>query len=86
MTPGITNTENKIMRQILVEAKPNSSKISVEHVSDSVYKVRLTASPVEGKANAQLVKVLAEHFGVAKSQVEIKAGKTAKTKVVIIYG
>lgn len=74
------------MKQILVEVKPNSSKVQVENITGNVYKVKLTAPPTEGKANAQLIKVLAEHFGVSKSQVEIKAGKTAKTKVVIIYG
>lgn len=70
--------------QILVEARPNSSKVQVEKITEQVYKVKLTASPTEGKANAQLVKVLAEYFDISKSQVTIKAGKTSKTKVVII--
>ena len=74
------------MKQILIEAKPNASKNKIEKISEVVYKVWLTAPAQEGKANALLIKVLAEYFGVAKSQVELKTGKTAKTKVVIIYG
>ncbi len=74
------------MKQILVEARPNSSKVSIEKVTDQVYKVKLTAPPVDGKANIQLIKVLADYFEVSKSQVTIKAGKTSKTKVVIISG
>ena len=72
--------------QILVEVKPNSSQLEVEKITDSVYKVRLTAPPTEGKANLQLIKVLANYFKVNKSQVTIKTGKTSKTKLVIISG
>lgn len=72
------------MRQLLIDVKPNSSKLEVEHVSGNVYKVRLTAPPTEGKANAQLIKVLSDYFKVAKSLISIKAGKSSKTKVVMI--
>ncbi|MFA5047966.1 MAG: DUF167 domain-containing protein [Patescibacteria group bacterium] len=74
------------MTQILVEVKPNSSKINVEKITDLVYKVRLTAPPVEGKANNQLIKVLADYFNISKSEITIKTGKTSKTKLVIISG
>ncbi|MEI6288580.1 MAG: DUF167 domain-containing protein [bacterium] len=74
------------MRRLLIDVKPNSSKINIEKITEQVYKVKLTAQAIEGKANEQLIKVLAEYFGVSKSQVEIKNGKNAKTKLVIIYG
>ncbi len=74
------------MQQILIEAHPNSSRNEVEKISDLVYKVYMMAPAKEGKANAQLIKLLTDYFNIAKSRVEIKAGKTAKTKVVIIYG
>ncbi len=73
-------------KQLLIEVKPNSSKVSVEKITEVVYKVRLSAPATEGKANSQLIKVLAEYFGVCKSKVEIKTGKSSKNKVVIIYG
>ena len=53
-------------------------------LEDGTLKVRLTTAPVDGKANAALVKILAEHFNVAPSQVEIVRGHRSKTKVVQI--
>jgi len=49
-------------------------------------KVRITAPPVDGKANAHLVKFLAKTFGVAKSQVSVVAGESGRQKRVQIHG
>lgn len=70
--------------RIYVTAQPRSSKNEVKKISEGTYKVKLTAAPVDGKANEMLIKVLAEHFKVAKSCVVITGGKTAKTKMVDI--
>ncbi len=43
-------------------------------------KIRLTAPPVEGKANAHLLAFLAEAFGVAKSQVSLESGELNRQK------
>lgn len=48
--------------------------------------VRVTAAPVEGAANAALVKVLAKALGVAPSTVRIEAGGSARTKRVSVPG
>lgn len=74
------------MKKITVEVKTNSREKKVEKISDNFYKVRLTATPVEGKANKQLIEILASYFNISKSKIEIKIGKTSKTKVLIIYG
>ncbi|MCY1283593.1 hypothetical protein D9M68_258110 [compost metagenome] len=47
-------------------------------------KIRLTAPPVEGKANAHLLKFLAAAFGVAKSQVTLESGELNRQKRVRI--
>jgi uncharacterized protein (TIGR00251 family) len=73
------------MKKITVEVKPNSKEVVVEKISDLVYKVRLSATPVDGQANDQLIKVLSKYFNISKSQVEIKSGKTSRTKVIILY-
>ena len=73
-------------KKIVVEVKTNSKEIKVEKITDNVYKIKLTTSPVNGQANKQLIEVLSKYFGVAKSQIEIKSGKTSKTKVLVIYG
>ena len=70
--------------RIYVKVSPRSSKNEVTKISEGEYKVRLTAPPVDGEANAMLAKILADHFAVSKSQVAIVGGKTAKTKIVDI--
>lgn len=71
---------------ITVEVKPNSKEVKVEKISDNVFKVRLSATPIDGMANKQLIEILSDYFKVSKSQIEIKSGKTSKTKVLVIYG
>lgn len=44
------------------------------------YKVRITAPPVEGKANAHLVRFLAKAFGVGRDQVSLVSGDSGKNK------
>ncbi|MCB0417442.1 MAG: DUF167 domain-containing protein [Bdellovibrionaceae bacterium] len=70
--------------KITVQIKPNSRKESVEKNADGSYTVRVNAPPVEGKANARLLVVLAEHFGVPKSRLELIAGHKSKKKTVEI--
>lgn len=70
--------------RIYVKVSPRSSRNEVIKTAEGEYKVKLTAPPVDGQANDMLIKVLADHFGVARSLVTIVGGKSAKTKVVDI--
>ena len=70
--------------RINVKVIPRSSKNEITKISDGDYKVKITAPPVDGEANKMLIKLLADHFGVPKSSVEIVGGKSAKTKIVDI--
>ena len=56
----------------------------VEVMADDTVKVRLTAPPVEGKANQALVDLLSEILGVNKSRIEIVGGATSRDKLVSI--
>jgi uncharacterized protein (TIGR00251 family) len=67
-----------------LKAKPNSRTRSLEQVADGTWLARLTSPPVDGKANAELVALLAGHFGCAKSAVTIKSGAGGRTKLVRI--
>ena len=49
-------------------------------------KIYLTVPPVNGKANAALVRFLAEHFGVRPSDIEIIKGLHSQRKTIIING
>jgi uncharacterized protein YggU (UPF0235/DUF167 family) len=39
---------------------------------------------VDGKANAELIRLVASHFGLASSRVSIKSGATSRTKYVCV--
>lgn len=56
----------------------------VEVLNDETIKIRLTAPPVEGKANQALIEFLAEVLGVPKSRIDIVAGATGRDKIVSV--
>jgi uncharacterized protein (TIGR00251 family) len=72
--------------RIYIKVIPRSSRNLVEKISEGEYRVRLTAPPVDGKANEALVRLLAEHFDVAKSAIAIVGGKSSSRKMVDIEG
>lgn len=55
-------------------------------MGDGTVKIRLTSAPVDGKANEELLAMLAKIFNVHKDKVEIIAGHTGKNKIIAIYG
>ncbi len=70
-----------------VKVEPRSSKAGIAGVMENrVVKVKLTAPPVEGEANRQLIEVLSEAFRVKKSSVRIVRGLSSKRKTVEIVG
>lgn len=70
------------MRVIQVKAKPNSRESTVEELGDGSFLVRLKAKPADGKANAELIALLATYFKVPRSSVKIKSGAGARIKLV----
>jgi uncharacterized protein (TIGR00251 family) len=54
--------------------------------ADGVVPVRVTAPPVDGKANAALCRLIADRLGVARSRVEVVQGQTSRDKVVAVEG
>ncbi len=52
--------------------------------ADGVLRVYTTVAPENGRANDAVIKALAEHFGVAKSQIKIVRGVAARDKVIEI--
>ena len=69
---------------IRVKVKPNARASTLEELSDGTWLARVKAPPVDGKANAELVKLVAEHFGVRKAAVTIKSGAGGRLKLVQI--
>ena len=51
---------------------------------DGSWRARVKAPPVDGKANDELIRLVARHFGLAPSRVWIKSGETSRTKLVCL--
>lgn len=62
---------------------PNASKNEIV-LSDSVLKVKITAQPIDGKANKALVEFLSKSFKIPKTSFEVIRGETSKDKTVLI--
>ena len=69
---------------VSVVVQPRASHNALVGIHGDRIKVRLTAPPVEGKANQMLIKFMAKIFGVAPSRVSLLQGETAKTKTLRI--
>ncbi|MFB2835265.1 DUF167 domain-containing protein [Floridanema evergladense] len=67
-----------------VKVKPNSKQQNIQEEADGSLIVHLKSPPVDGKANEELIKLLAEKFNVSKSQITIKSGLSSRTKLVEI--
>lgn len=62
---------------------PNASKNEIIK-EDSGIKVKITAQPIDGKANKALIEFLSKQFKVPKSYFEILKGETSKDKTILI--
>jgi len=67
-----------------LRVQPKSSRDGFAEVMGEQRKLRITAPPVDGKANSHLIGFLAKQFGVAKSAVTLLSGKTGRQKRVSI--
>ena len=67
-----------------VRVAPRANRARSMGVHDGALKLALTEPPVEGAANAALVKLLSKALGVAKGRVRIAHGEHARTKHIVI--
>ncbi len=72
------------MTRITVRVQPNAKTSEIVGCADGVWKIRLKAPAIEGKANEELIRFLSKKLHIAKSEIEIVRGKTSKTKVIRI--
>ncbi len=69
-----------------IKVEPRSSRSGVVGPYGDGLKVRLTSPPVEGRANEELIGILAKKFRIRKQDVEIISGKKSKNKIVRLRG
>ena len=77
----IRETKDGIIVQLKIS--PNASKNAVSKDETGV-KIKLTAQPVEGKANKALIEFLSKQFQIPKTSIIILKGETSKDKTLLI--
>ncbi|NEP37944.1 MAG: DUF167 domain-containing protein [Okeania sp. SIO2H7] len=65
-----------------IKVKPNSKQQKIIEEADGSLKISLKSPPVDGKANQELIELLAKKFGVPKSEIIIKSGLSSRNKLV----
>ena len=71
-------------RIIQVRVKPNSRVSALEQTDDGTWLAQIKSPPVDGKANEELIGLVAKQFGCRKSEVSIRSGAASRTKLVRI--
>ena len=77
-------SENYINIQVQIQLR--SSKDQIIGIHNGRLKIKISAPPVDGKANQNLIEFIAKALGVSKSKVEILKGHTSKLKTLKVSG
>ena len=64
--------------KLRVRVKPNSRESLLAAQPDGSWVARIRSAPVDGKANAELIELVAAHFGVRKTRVSIRSGAAGR--------
>lgn len=79
---AVSQTEDGLVLRLYIQ--PKASRDSIVGLHGDELKVAITAPPIDGKANAHLVKYLAKLFRVAKSHVLVEKGELGRHKQIKI--
>jgi uncharacterized protein (TIGR00251 family) len=72
--------------RIEVRVKPRARESRVLGLREGTLEVAVAAAPVDGEANAELVRVLARHLGLPRSAVSIVSGASGRSKLIALAG
>ena len=72
--------DNELIKKIKIS--PGASKNEIIKTADGT-KIKITAPPVDGKANKVLVEFLAKKFKIPKTSVSIIKGETSREKTIL---
>jgi len=72
--------------KIEVSLTPRANRDEIVGMRDGVLRVRVTAPPVDGRANEALRRLVAKRLGVAKSRVRIERGERGRRKLLGVEG
>ncbi|MGL5871714.1 MAG: DUF167 domain-containing protein [Xenococcaceae cyanobacterium] len=70
--------------KISVKVKPNSKQQKIVRSDEGTWIIHLKSPPIDGKANQELIQLLAKQFKIARAQISIKSGLSSKIKLIEI--
>ena len=77
---------NGVSTTLECKIHPNAKKDCIDGIKENRLCVRLSAPPIEGKANKALIKFLSKHLHIAKSKISITQGEKGRIKVLCLDG
>ncbi len=84
MNVGLKSVPDGVI--ISVQAQPGARRNGVTGIHDNRLKVAVTQVAEKGKANQQIIKVLAEFLDVPKSSLTVVSGETSSRKSILVLG
>jgi uncharacterized protein (TIGR00251 family) len=69
-----------------IRVVPRSSKVVISREGTAIYKIRLTSPPVEGAANNQLLRILAQKLLIPGRDIQIVSGEKGRRKRIQVQG
>ena len=81
----IIMSSQKSQARISIRVYPSAARNEVVGFSDGVLRVRVSAPPVKGKANRELVSFLSQLLDVSSGSISIIKGHTSRNKIITIY-
>lgn len=70
--------------KIKIYIQPNSKKSGYAGVYDGLPKLKITAPPVDGAANAEIIKIFSKILNIPKSDIIISSGQASRLKILDI--
>ena len=84
MTAPVVATPDGVRLTLRVQPRAARTQLAGRH--GAALKVRIAAPPVDGAANLELIRFLAELLGVSRAAVQLVAGHSGRTKSVVVRG
>lgn len=72
--------------RVQIHAQPGAKRTEVMGLHGEAVKIRVQAPPIDGRANDELARFLAELCGISRSQVELVKGTTHRAKAFVVRG
>jgi uncharacterized protein (TIGR00251 family) len=73
-----------VSKLITLLVKPNAKKVFVNPLDSETYEIAISSKPEKGKANREIIEVLANFFKIKKTQITILRGHKSQKKIIQI--